>query len=243
VSCRLSQWINERRAAGGEPTGAEAVPAATVVLLRDGEQGVEVLLARRSSRLAFHGGAWVFPGGRIDPDDYGDAPRDVLAAARRAAVREAKEEAGVDVEVDALVHLSNWTTPEISPKRFATWFFAGPVAGGDEAADGGETEELRWFAPRAALSAHAEGEIELAPPQYVTLLGLREHADMTGALASIDAAPTPDFVPRFHFTDDQVAICVYTEDVAYRDIGRLDTNGPRHRLVMRGTDWEYVREY
>ena len=93
--------------------------------------GLEVLLGRRSSKLAFHGGAWVFPGGRIDPDDYGDDPDDLDAAARRAAVREAKEEAGVDVDPDALVHLSNWTTPEISPKRFATWFFAGPVAGGD----------------------------------------------------------------------------------------------------------------
>ena len=36
---------------------------------------LEVLLARRSSKLAFHGGAWVFPGGRIDPDDYAGARR------------------------------------------------------------------------------------------------------------------------------------------------------------------------
>ena len=99
-----------------------------------------MLLARRSSKLAFHGGAWVFPGGRIDPDDYADTPDDLVAAARRGAVREAKEEAGVDVDPEALVHLSNWTTPEISPKRFATWFFVGPVAGGDEVADGTETD-------------------------------------------------------------------------------------------------------
>src|SRR5205809_8037210 len=108
-------------------------PAATVVLVRDGTRGLEVLLAKRSSKLAFHGGAWVFPGGRIDPGDYAGVPDDVDAAARRAAVREAKEEAGVDVDPDALVHVANWTTPEISPKRFATWFFAGPVAGGTEA--------------------------------------------------------------------------------------------------------------
>ena len=44
----------------GRPTGAAAVPAATVVLIRDGRDGLEVLLARRSSQLAFHGGAWVF---------------------------------------------------------------------------------------------------------------------------------------------------------------------------------------
>ena len=103
----------------------EAAPAATVALLRDGEAGLEVLLTKRSSRLAFHGGAWVFPGGRIDAEDYDGHPEDLDAAARRAAVREAKEEAGLDVDVEALVHLSNWTTPEISPKRFATWFFVG----------------------------------------------------------------------------------------------------------------------
>src|ERR1700730_13177947 len=124
-------------------TSVDAAPAATVVLLRDGATGLEVLLARRSSKLAFHGGAWVFPGGRIDPEDYADDPGELEAAARSAPAREAKEEAGVDVDADALVHLSNWTTPEISPKRFATWFFAGRVAGGDEVADGAGTEAVR----------------------------------------------------------------------------------------------------
>ena len=52
-----------------------AIPAATVVLLRDAPGGVETLMLRRNSKLAFAGGAWVFPGGRIDPEDYpGGAP-------------------------------------------------------------------------------------------------------------------------------------------------------------------------
>src|SRR5204863_1476638 len=117
VSSRLNNWIEQRRTGGasGAVNGVDAAPAATVVLLRDGSGGLEVLLARRSSKLAFHGGAWVFPGGRIDPGDYGDAPGDLPRAARRAAVRKAKEEAGVDVDADEMVHLSNWTTPEGSP--------------------------------------------------------------------------------------------------------------------------------
>ena len=78
-----------------------AIPAATVVLLRDGVDGLETLMLRRNSKLAFAGGAWVFPGGRIDPEDYpGGAARPttgaVLAAARTAAAREAMEEAGAD---------------------------------------------------------------------------------------------------------------------------------------------------
>jgi 8-oxo-dGTP pyrophosphatase MutT (NUDIX family) len=237
----LSKWIEERRAAGGQPTGVEAAPAATVVLLRDGEAGLEVLLGRRSSKLAFHGGAWVFPGGRIDPEDYGDAPDDLERAARRAAVREAKEEAGVDVDPDGLVHISNWTTPEISPKRFATWFFVGPVAGGNEVADGAETEVLQWFRPDEALEARASGEIELAPPQYVTLLDLRQYATVAEAMAAIDEAEATDYLPRFHFVDAGGAVCVYSDDVAYQDVGLLDAPGRRHRLVMRDEGWEYVR--
>ena len=186
----MNKWIEERRAAGANPnpTVVEASPAATVVCLRDGALGLEVLLAKRSSKLVFHGGAWVFPGGRIDPADYGDAPADLDRAARRAAAREAKEEAGIDVDPDALVHLSNWTTPEISPKRFATWFFVGPVAGGTEVADGAETDVLQWFRPDEALEARAAGQIELAPPQYVTLLELREFGTVAQAMAAIDEA-------------------------------------------------------
>jgi 8-oxo-dGTP pyrophosphatase MutT (NUDIX family) len=236
-----SSWINERRAAGGQPTGVEAAPAATVVVLRDGEQGLETLLARRSSKLAFHGGAWVFPGGRIDPEDYGDEPQNIERAARYAAAREAKEEAGVDVDPEGLVHVSNWTTPEISPKRFATWFFAGPVAGGTEVADGAETEQLQWFTPHEALEAHRAREIELAPPQYVTLLGLRDYPTMVDALAAIDAAEAIDYLPRFHFLDDGGALCIYDDDIAYDDVGKLDAPGPQHRLHLRDGSWEYIR--
>jgi 8-oxo-dGTP pyrophosphatase MutT (NUDIX family) len=236
-----SSWINERRAAGGQPTGVEAAPAATVVLLRDGDKGLETLLARRSSKLAFHGGAWVFPGGRIDPEDYGDEPQNIERAARYAAAREAKEEAGVDVDPEALVHVSNWTTPEISPKRFATWFFAGPVAGGTAVADGAETEQLQWFTPNEALEAHRAGEIELAPPQYVTLLGLRDYGTMADALAAIDTAEAIDYLPRFHFLDDGDALCVYDDDIAYDDVGKLAAAGPQHRLHLRNGNWEYIR--
>jgi 8-oxo-dGTP pyrophosphatase MutT (NUDIX family) len=237
----MSKWMEERRAAGGKPTGAEAAPAATVVCLRDGEAGLEVLLARRSSKLAFHGGAWVFPGGRIDPEDYGDAPDDLDRAARRGAAREAMEEAGVEVDPHALVHLSNWTTPEISPKRFATWFFVGPVIGGNEVADGAETDALQWFRPDEALDAHKAGAIELAPPQYVTLLDLRAFATVDEAMTAIDKAESIDYLPRIHFIDGEGAVCIYPEDVAYDDFAQLDAAGARHRLYLRDSGWDYLR--
>jgi 8-oxo-dGTP pyrophosphatase MutT (NUDIX family) len=217
-------------------------PAATVVLVRDGIEGLEVLLAKRSSKLAFHGGAWVFPGGRIDPDDYAGMPEDLLGAARRAAAREAKEEAGVDVDAEALVHLSNWTTPEMSAKRFATWFFVGEVTGGEEVADGIETDRLHWFRPADAFAARDAGEIELAPPQYVTLVWLQDHGNVTAVINAADAGEVVDYTPRFHFIEGDGAVCIYNEDIAYEDRGRLDDPGPRHRLYLRNDAWEYVRD-
>ena len=77
-------------------------PAATVAVLRPGPQGPEVLLLKRSGRMGFFPDAWVFPGGRVDPED-GVVPTVGqvvgLDEARRdhavAAIRECFEEAGV----------------------------------------------------------------------------------------------------------------------------------------------------
>ena len=84
---------------GGEP----AIPAATVLLLKDTESGPEVLMLHKTSKIAF-GGMWVFPGGKIDQADYGD-PDDHDSAARTAAARETHEEAGIVIPEDTLVEL------------------------------------------------------------------------------------------------------------------------------------------
>src|SRR4051812_50090819 len=82
----------------GDPT--PAIPAATVILLRDTADGIETLMLRRNSKIAF-GGMWVFPGGRVEEsDDSGDG--DEIATARRAAGREAGGEGGVVLGVDDL---------------------------------------------------------------------------------------------------------------------------------------------
>lgn len=47
--------------------------AATVVIVRDGEDGLEVLMVLRNRSLKFGGGSWVFPGGRVDEADYLEA--------------------------------------------------------------------------------------------------------------------------------------------------------------------------
>jgi 8-oxo-dGTP pyrophosphatase MutT (NUDIX family) len=79
--------------------------AATILIVRDGDQGLEVLMVERHANIGFAGGALVWPGGKIDPADF-DAgwleAADGLAAfddderaARVGAVREAYEECGL----------------------------------------------------------------------------------------------------------------------------------------------------
>ena len=86
------------------------IPAATLVLFRDGPNGPEHLFVERAATMVFAGGAAVFPGGRVDPGDYDLAARfphldAVDAAARIAAVRETIEEAGIAVGIDADVEV------------------------------------------------------------------------------------------------------------------------------------------
>jgi glyoxylase-like metal-dependent hydrolase (beta-lactamase superfamily II)/8-oxo-dGTP pyrophosphatase MutT (NUDIX family) len=72
---------------------APPVPAATVVLLRPGPDGPEILLTQRPSSMTFAGDLFVFPGGRIDPGDADTFPG--TSAFEVAAIRELFEEAGV----------------------------------------------------------------------------------------------------------------------------------------------------
>ena len=77
-----------------------AVPAASVILVRERKEGFEVLLLRRKPDLAYRGGAWVFPGGRVEEKDRkaGEGGSDLEAAAR-AAIRETWEERGLHLDV------------------------------------------------------------------------------------------------------------------------------------------------
>lgn len=224
-----------------DSAGAVAHPAATVVLLRDGDDCCEALLVRRNAQLSFHGGAWVFPGGRLDPEDYAGVadPTDVMAAARNAAVREALEEAGVTISGDGLIALSRWVTPVGLPKRFDTWFFAARALDERVQVDGGEIHEHRWMGPEVALAAQRSGEIELPPPTFVTLTGLAGYRGASAALDSIAGQPFETFEPRLHMMPGG-ACTLYADDAGYED-GNVDRPGRRHRLVMLESGWRYER--
>ena len=99
----------------------DPIPSATTVLMRNCRNTFEVLLLRRNSKIAY-GGFWVFPGGKIDQEDYDQAAGDGLQAARYAALRETREESGIRLSLKDLTFFAHWTTPVQRPKRFSTWF-------------------------------------------------------------------------------------------------------------------------
>ncbi|MBK5230775.1 MAG: NUDIX hydrolase, partial [Thermoleophilia bacterium] len=128
--------------------------AASVIVLREREQGLEILFVRRSPELKFMGGAWVFPGGSLSESD-GEHHEDELAY-RRCGIRETFEEASIQLpDPRQLVPFSRWITPELAPIRFDTRFYlARDPEDGEPVPDGVEIDLAEWWTPAKALYLH-----------------------------------------------------------------------------------------
>lgn len=222
--------------------------AATVVLLRDGERGVEVLLAERPRDRGSFRGAWVFPGGAVDESDAAGDAIDSEAAARRAAVRETLEETGLVVDLDELVVFSLWSPPEGVPKRLHTHFFAARMPDGEITLAPEEFVAAEWVRPVDALERHADGAMTLYPPTWVTLHGLQHAASVDEALAKLRSGDVRPYVGRF--SDDRSAL-YWQEDEHFQADRRdepapddaPDAAGPRHRLMMDRLPWVYLDSF
>jgi 8-oxo-dGTP pyrophosphatase MutT (NUDIX family) len=177
--------------------GAEIPPRASssLILLRDGAGGAEVLLVRRNPEARFMGGAWVFPGGALDEQDESPA---------HTAVRELAEESGVALDgVSALVPFSRWITPAEVKVRFDTRFFVARAPQGAEAVpDGSECVAAGWFRPSAALEAHARDELELVFPTIKHLEELAGFATVESALETAGAREVVAIQPRVASGED-----------------------------------------
>lgn len=212
--------------------------AATVVLVRDAEAGPEVLLIERPDRGSF-AGAWVFPGGKLEPVD-GD-PADELAAARRAGARETREETGLRLDADALVPLSCWDPPPGIALRIRTWFFLADDPGGAQALAPDEVTAAEWVRPAEMLARHARGEVTLYPPTWVTL---HELADQPDAAAMIAAARVGG-IRRYDTVAGRGAagpMLLWHGDSEYdRDGPDAGGAASRHRLELATLPWVYTR--
>jgi len=214
-------------------------PSGTAVLLKGTGNAFEILLLRRNTQLSFHGGAWVFPGGRVDPKDFSGREDTIIDAAKNAAVRETREEAGIDILPDQLILMSRWTTPEGLPKRFVAWFFVTTVQDPFVNVDGKEILDYRWMRADAALQAQRAGEMELPPPTFVTLVTLSEFDNAKTALSSLVKRKHAIFVPKV--TETQDGLCFLYEGDAGYELQKPHQAGARHRLCV--VDGQYIYEH
>ena len=126
----MSPYIARLRAAVGHDL--LLLPSVTVLVRDDAGR---LLLVRSADE-----GAWMTIGGAVDP---GESPRD-------AAVREAREEAGIDVELTGLLDVLGGEGYEITypggdRTAYVTAVFEARVTGGTLEADGNETTDVAWF--------------------------------------------------------------------------------------------------
>jgi len=207
-----------------------AIPAATVVLLKDHETGPEVLMLHRTSKVNF-GGMWVFPGGRIDPEDY-PHDGDLNVAARNAAARETMEEASITVQAEEFVWFAHWTPPPIRSVRYTTWFFATAVEGHEAVSvDGQEIQAHAWIKPSVAIERHAKGEIDLVAPTWVTLYQLSLYDNSSDILQKFRTKPPKIYNTHIGTNSTGTNIAMWEGDSGYEDTNP-DADGPTHRLLM-----------
>jgi 8-oxo-dGTP pyrophosphatase MutT (NUDIX family) len=191
--------------------------AASVVCVRPGADGPEVLVVERSGESRFLPGYVAFPGGAVDDADAAHAQRwfaDPGEAARAAAVRELFEEAGVALTAvgmvpadgfrptdeapptpDQLAPLCHWVAPPEVPVRFDARYFT--VAAGPDVPvvpDGREVTRAWWTSPRMLLAEWEAGDRKLYWPTWLTVTELAACATVEDVLALRFVArdPTPD---------------------------------------------------
>ena len=189
-------------------------PASTLVLIRDGESGVETFLMRRPLTMKFAPGMSVYPGGALDDSDFDAAITSTLSQelaeinGRRAsasareylallacAIRETFEEAGVEfADARDVLLADHWVTPEHESRRFDVRFFIARVPGSQSAfVASGEADHAEWIRPAEALERHSRDDLPMLRP---TLELLRFLADFTTTDEALAAARSRDIVAR-----------------------------------------------
>jgi 8-oxo-dGTP pyrophosphatase MutT (NUDIX family) len=189
-------------------------PASTLVLIRNGEHGVETFLMRRPLTMRFAPGMSVYPGGALDDSDFDavitsglDEEYAQIHAARASAsereflallacaIRETREEAGVTIaNADDVVLADHWVTPEHESRRFDVRFFIAQVPEGERAhIASSEADQAEWIRPAVALDRYSRGDLPMLRP---TLEMLRFLSDFATAEQAISVARTREVIAR-----------------------------------------------
>jgi 8-oxo-dGTP pyrophosphatase MutT (NUDIX family) len=210
-------------------TGPATAPriAASVIVVRGGASGLELLLVQRSHEARFMGGVWVFPGGSVDPGDGAtDDPEQLDWALRTAAQREVAEEAGIRLsDPEQLVPFSRWITPAHLTTRFDTWFFVAHAPAGAEAkVDGRECVDARWLTAADALAEHERGRFPLVFPTIKHLEALARFSSAQQLIAFAAEQEIHPIEPRIVTVRDQ-AMVLLPGDPGYEQAAYRGANG------------------
>ena len=177
--------------------------AATVIVLRGGDERLEVLLVKRNPAARFMGGAWVFPGGAVAREEgEGESAR------RAAGLRELWEEAGIRLaSTDELVPFSRWITPPQVKIRFDTWFYLARLpAEAEVRVDGAEVVDSVWRKPAEALAAGERGELLLVFPTIKHLEQLAGFASANQLLSYASGLEIQPVEPHVLLSGEQARV-------------------------------------
>ena len=203
-----------------------AVDAASLILMRETAGGEpELLIVQRGAGLVFAAGAYVFPGGRVEPEDRERAcallphldPAE--AAARIAAIRETAEETGIVVSAppDALIPFAHWCPPsqEKLTRRFDTRFYLAQSGHGAEpVADGVESSHAFWASASHVLDRCAREEGRAIFPTRRLLERLARFGSFAEARAEADRFPPRIISPWVEARDGEDWVCI-PDDAGY----------------------------
>jgi hypothetical protein len=154
-----------------------------------------------------------------------------IAAAYHAAVRESKEEAGVEIDAKDLVLMSCWTTPVLGNRqRFRTWFFVGEIGDQPIVVDGNEMIDYRWIQVKDAVDIATVRELGMLPPTYNTLMEIQKYRDVESTLTLIRNKELQVYNPKLMPCDGGF-ISLYEGDAGY-DTEDWSAAGARHRLTV-----------
>jgi recombination protein RecT len=216
---RATQLLHPQR----EPVATR--PAATVLLLRDSPQGIEVLMTRRSATASFAPGAYVFPGGVIDP---GETPQ-------AAAVRESREELLLDLTGVDLFVLAHWITDRDLPRRFDVSFLVARMPEGQTpVADEAEQFEPVWVRPADALERHEQGTFFIIFPTIRTLDRLAKYKNVDDVLAACAGGkPLWSSCPRAGFLKG-AEVRYMEHEMPYGELALVSPDGQ----LVHHLDWQ-----
>ncbi len=196
---------------------ADAIAAAaSLILMRDRVDGPsEILMVRRGETLVFAAGAYVFPGGRVDPADRAAAgtgeDREDLAA-RIAAVRETGEETGIAdaAAIDDLVPFARWMPPAVAPRRFDTRFYLAHARAdaADPVADGLESSAAFWATAQDVLDDCGAGRGRAIFPTRRLLERLAQFASFAEARDEARRLPDRTISPWIETRGDGDWLCI-----------------------------------